>query len=121
MEKFLTENGFSQEIVNSLSAQKLDLGKLCRLNKDELEVTCEDLPLTIKEFKKLLMLLEERKSKEQDENRRTPHEYPKEVQLLFRPNPITDRVKFENVILQKIYGFAYEEICFPQFKAYVTE
>ena len=116
MENFLLANGFGEAAVSKFSSQGLDLKKLCNLNEEELELACEETGLTLKKFKKLKHLLKDKENILPEEGRGSGGEYPKEIQSLVRPQPITDGLKFDNLVLDRIFGFAWGQICILQFK-----
>ena len=120
MENFLLANGFGEPAVKKFVEQGLDLKQLCNLDNEKLELACEDAGLTLKEFKTLKSLLCDRDTIVSEEGRGQNGSFPKEIQSLVRENPFTDSLKFDNQVLERIFGFAWGEICIAQFKNYVT-
>ena len=114
-------NGFDRSLATEFAKKNLDLKKLSDMKDDDLCDACEEAGLeSMREFKKLKLLLKD-KNNLIPEKEFSDHEYPKEIRSLVRPQAITDRLKFDNVVLSRVFGFAWGAICIQQFKNYVAE
>ena len=75
----------------------------------------------MKEFKRLKTFLQDKVNLLPKESQCKSGDYPKEIRCLVRTQAFTESLKFDNQVLSRIFGFAWGEICIPQFKTYVTE